>query len=186
MSRIRRFRKACVVSWIWFLFVITRFPLLRLKIHQDLPSGQGKIISYEENLICLFKDEVGQSIFEHLYANLTILDAKCASLLQFNSVLMAVFAIFIAKIEPHVANVPGLLGILFALLSSLLLLQVVWVHWSTSDHMQSPETHMTKLLAVRRARTIFYRIAWNLSQIAGICLLFIVFRVALTWANLNP
>ena len=58
MSRIRRFSKACVVSWIWFLFVITRFPLLRLKIHEDLPSGQGEIISYEENLICLFKDEV--------------------------------------------------------------------------------------------------------------------------------
>jgi hypothetical protein len=181
MSRIRRLRKIYAVSRKWILFVISRFPL-RLKLHEDLPSSQGEIISYEENLITLFKDDVGQSIFAHLYDNLTILDAKCASLLQFNSVLMAVFAIFIAKIEPDEANVPGLLGILFALISSLLLLQVVWVHWSTSDHMQSPQKHMTKLLAVRRARTLFYRIAWNLSQVAGICLLFIVYRVALTWA----
>jgi len=181
MSRIRALKQAYTVSYRWIFFVISRFPF-RLKLYEDLPSSQTEITSYEENLINLFRDNVGQSIFAHLYDNLTILDAKCASLLQFNSVLMAVFAIFIAKIEPDDANIPGLLGILFALISSLFLLQVVWVHWSTSDHMQSPEKHMTKLLAVRRARTLFYRIAWNLSQVAGICLLFIVYRVALTWA----
>jgi len=164
------------------VFVGSRFPL-RFKLHEDLPSNQSEITNYEENLTRLFGNEVGQSIFAHLYDNLTILDAKCASLLQYNSVLMAVFAIFIAKIEPDEANVPRLLGILFALISSLFLLQVVWVHWSTSDHMQSSEKHMTKLLAVRRARTLYYRIAWNLSQVAGICLLFIVYRVALTWAT---
>lgn len=182
MSKIRRLSKVYAVSRRWILFVISRFPL-RLKLHEDLPSGQVEVTSYEENLISLFKDDVGKAIFAHLYDNLTILDAKCASLLQFNSVLMAVFAIFIAKIEPDEANVPGLLGILFALISSLFLLQVVWVHWSTSDHMQTPEKHMNKLLAVRKARTLFYRIAWNLSQVAGICLLFIVYRVALTWAS---
>lgn len=183
MYRLRMIRKAYLVSSRWVVYITSRFPL-RLRLNEDLPTSQCDVTSYEENLVNLFKDEVSRSIFAHLYENLTILDAKCASLLQFNSVLMAVFAIFIAKIEPDEANVPGLLGILFALVSSLFLLQVVWVHWSTSDHMQTTEKHMTKLLAVRKARTLFYRIAWNLSQVAGICLLFIVYRVAITWAGI--
>lgn len=157
-------------------FVIERFPV-RKRICEDLPTGPFSIRTYGRNLSRLFSDQAHESLFIHMYDNLTILDAKSGSLLQFNSVLMAVFAIFTAGIEASLINVIGFLGIVLALLSSLLLLQVVWVHWSSSDHMRSPVKHMGKLLSVRKSRTICYRIAWNLSQLSGIFLfLFIVIK----------
>lgn len=157
-------------------FVFERFPVRR-RICEDLPTGPISIQKYARNLSRLFSDQTHESLFIHMYDNLTILDAKSGSLLQFNSVLMAIFAIFIAKTVFSLVNVIGFLGIVLALLSSLLLLQVVWVHWSTSDHMHSPSRHMAKLLSVRKTRTICYRIAWNLSQLSGVCLfIFIVIK----------
>jgi len=163
-------------------FVVVRI-FGRFNLFEELPNGPIATRKYSRSLLKLFDDEAHESVFLHIYENLTILDAKSGSLLQFNSVLMAIFAIFIAKIEPEQTNIPGLLGILLALISSLLLLQVVWVHWSTSDHMQSSLKHMTKLLSVRKTRTICYRIAWNFSQWAGLCLVFIICRVAFRWAT---
>lgn len=98
--------------------------------------------------------------FEFLYENLSILDSKSASLLQFNSVILAVIAIAFA-LSRTIAVQYFFLGVLdLSITSCLLCLVVVWVHWSTTDDLKNVEQHGLILLKVRDQRTKLYRIAW--------------------------
>lgn len=64
----------------------------------------------------------------------------------------------------------AILGMALTLGSCFLLLSVVWVHWSTTDELKEPDRHAQVLLAVRRTRTIRYRLGWYLSISAIGCL----------------
>ena len=101
-----------------------------------------------------------QQLFDHLYGCLSILDAKSSSLLSFNSIIIAVFAIFMTGELGRVEWIAINIGMASILVSCLLLLSVVWVHWSTTENLADLEKHALILLDVRRSRTIKYRLAW--------------------------
>lgn len=57
-------------------------------------------------------------------------------------------------------------GMAGVLVSSLFLMSVVWIHWSTTADLENLREHAVRRLAVRRSRTIRYRFAWWLSTLA--------------------
>lgn len=110
-----------------------RRQIFRLNVREQLPETEEESRKYIENLANLLGDQQQEPLFDHLYENLSILDAKSASLLQFNSILLAVFAIFLTAEVSAFTFYAALVGILATLFSSYFLLEVVWVHWSTAD-----------------------------------------------------
>jgi hypothetical protein len=149
-----------------------KFKLFRFNILDQLPFTEKETLVHAQNLNKLLGSKDEEAVFNHLYGNLSILDAKSASLLQFNSVLIAIFTIFITNEKtPPISYGIGVIGILTTLSSCALLLEVVWVHWSTNEHMNTAEEHATKLLQVRKERTILYRKSWNFSKLGLLTLL---------------
>ncbi len=113
----------------------------------------------------LVKSETHAKEFDHLYGNLTILDGKSASLLQYNSILIAVSSF---NLTFDVDKVKGTHAILFAsfvvvMLSAFILLSVVWVHWSTVIELRNEKWHLRRLIKLRDTRTVRFRMAWYLS-----------------------
>ena len=142
----------------------------RFNIKEQLSTEEENKSQYIIGLVDTLKDQEQSLIFSHLYENLSILDSKSATLLQFNSVLIAIFTIFITSQILLIPYFIGVLGVLTTLVSCNLLLQVVWVYWSTSETMSSTEVHALKLLEVRDERTILYRKSWNCSKLSLLCL----------------
>jgi hypothetical protein len=84
-------------------------------LYSELPTSDKEIHEQIQALRHLTGAEDHQKLFDHLYGCLSILDAKSASLLTFNSIITAVYAIFMTN-ELRVAGwilVP--LGMLFIL-----------------------------------------------------------------------
>ena len=121
-----------------------------------------------------------QELFDHLYECLSILDSKSASLLSFNSIIMAVFAIFMTGGGLSTTQLTAIIvGMVSVIASALLLLWVVWIHWSTTDNLTNLEDHALILLDVRRSRTVMYRLAWYLAVGAVVSLSgFVGFKAA--------
>ena len=93
-------------------------------------DGEGFLerTAHIQRLRQILDDESHKSLFDHLYASLSILDAKSASLLQFNSVQAAVFTLYLQGDKvPLTHFVVGVVGIAAALVSCYWLLNVVWV-----------------------------------------------------------
>jgi hypothetical protein len=153
--------------------------IFRFNVREQLPHTEDDSRAHIQRLTVLLRDEEQRVLFDHLYENLSILDAKAASLLQFNSVLLAVFTLFLTDKIHVVAFYIGAVGILVTLISCYKLLEVVWVHWSTKDHMTTPENHGLKLLEVRKSRTIIYRTAWNYSKAAVVSLIVMVVLIVI-------
>jgi hypothetical protein len=127
-----------------------------------------------------------QELFKHLYDCLSILDAKSTSLLSFNSIIIAVFAIFMSTGPSGFSWISLNFGMAMILVSCLLLLSVVWIHWSTTANLEDLEKHAIILLDVRRSRTIKYRLAWYFSVGGMVNLsLFLAFRIVSTFLNHN-
>jgi len=105
-------------------------------------------------------------LFEHLYGCLSILVSKSSSLLMFNSIIIAVYAIFVARGPQPLEWIPIGIGMVTVLISCFLLLSVVWVHWSTTTDLYDADEHALTLLRVWLKRTIKYRLAWNLAEVA--------------------
>ena len=144
----------------------------------ELPATKA---DYEEHIGALeemYKSPEDKELFKHLYDCLSILDSKSTSLLTFNSVIIAVFAIFTVAEPLGVAWIAIAFGMAMTLVSCLLLLWVVWIHWSTTDDLKDKENHPLTLLRVRRSRTVLYRLAWYFS-VAGISglLLFFAYHI---------
>jgi len=121
-------------------------------------------------------------LFDHLYDCLSILDAKSQSLLGFNSIIVAVFAIFMSGDVVKNRRLAAV-GMALTLASCLLLLLVVWVRWSTPGEMKESEDRATlphTLLAVRNERTIAYRLGWYLSFAAVLVLAWLVGQLVAT------
>lgn len=107
--------------------------------------------------------EVHKDLFDHLYSCLSILDAKSQSMLGFNSIILAVFAIFMTRDLTTTQWIVTNIGMAAILCSALLLLSVVWVHWSTTKDCADVNSHSKRLLEVRNSRTVRYRLAWILA-----------------------
>jgi len=110
--------------------------------------------------------EEHQDVFDHLYSCLSILDAKSSSMLAFNSIIIAVFAIFLTGSRTHGEWIIINLGMAAILISALLLLSVVWVHWSATEDLLEAQRHGERLLRVRNSRTLRYRLSWCLAAIS--------------------
>ena len=142
----------------------------RLQLFSQLPSTDEELHDHIVALSRMANAKEHQEIFDHLYGCLSILDSKSSSLLTFNSIIIAVFAIFMAG-ELRLAEwLPVVLGMALVLVSSLLLLWVVWIHWSTTKDLSDLEQHAIILLRVRRARTVNYRLAWYFAVASLTCL----------------
>jgi len=134
-----------------------------------------------------------KKVFEHLYGCLTVLDDKSSALLGFNSIIMAVFALFITgeKDGNLVALIP-FFGIFSVMLSSLFLLFVVLIHWSSTKDFQDLDIHRLRLLDIRRDRTAKYWKAWWLSFTSIVLLFFYLLiqlfipLVIIAWGNVFP
>jgi hypothetical protein len=142
---------------------------------EQLPRTAPQRKEHIDRLRQILDDESHRSLFDHLYASLSILDSKSASLLQFNSVLAAVFTLYLQGEKLPLSHfIVGVIGITAALVSCYRLLNVLWVHWSTRDHMTTAEDHSDTLLRVRAERTLGYRVAWNWSKVAVLDLFVLV------------
>ena len=117
--------------------------------------------------------ETHQNLFDHLYSCLSIIDSKSSSMLGFNSIILAVFAILMTGDLPLSQSIVANVGMATILLSALLLLSVVWIHWSSTQECGDPDRHANVLLAVRDSRTIRYRVAWLLAvaSVLALCVL---------------
>lgn len=115
-----------------------------------------------------------KDLFDHLYSCLSILDAKASALLSFDSIVLAVYSIFLVQGETRYPFILAVLGMATILCSAMLLLWVVWVHWSTTHQLQDYEEHARTLLYVRRVRTIRYRLAWDFSVVSLLILCLLV------------
>jgi hypothetical protein len=119
-----------------------------------------------------------KALFEHLYACLSILDTKSQSLLGFNSIIIAVFTILLGRQLTTLGWVLAIAGVLLVTSCALLLLSVVPVRWSSTEDCNNPVLHKDRLLTVRNARTLRYRIAWFLAVVSMIDLAALFVRVA--------
>lgn len=140
------------------------------RLYDQLPETTEQIERHIKALSNLTSAKDHQELFGHLYSCLSILDSKCSSLLSFNSIIIAVFAIFMTSDLKLTGWIVAHLGMALILVSSLCLLSVIWVHWSTTDHLSDLKQHSVTLLQVRRSRTIRYRLAWYFSVLSLLCL----------------
>ena len=141
-----------------------------LRLFHQLTKTREEMESHVAALSKTHTDPEHQVLFGHLYGCLSILDDKCASLLSFNSIVIAVFAIFMTTDITTTGFVIVNIGMASVLLSSLLLMSVVWVHWSTTVDLANLHEHAVRLLAVRDSRTIRCRLAWWFSTLAIVIL----------------
>lgn len=143
--------------------------LRNYSLFAGLPKSAEALAEHTKALAEMRNAPEHQGLFDHLYSCLSILDAKSQSLLGFNSIIVAVFAIFMSG-DLREAEQTAILGMGLTLVSCFLLLSVVWVHWSTTAEIKEPIHHARVLLSVRRTRTIRYRLGWYLSIAAIVSL----------------
>jgi hypothetical protein len=149
------------------------------RIGSDLQSTAADRASHVRALTSVTSSDARQDVFDHLYACLTILDSKSASLLGFNSIITAVFAIFLTQRltarETFVAN----LGMAAVLVSAMLLLTVLWIRWATTDELADGGAYALQVLRVRNDRTVRFRVAWYFAIAALTALvLLLILRVS--------
>jgi len=141
-------------------------------ILDNLPVGEKDKADHIAALKLLPLDNVHLWCFDHLYNTLTILDQKAASLLQFNSIITAVFTVLFTSAGGGLFSLSvNCLGLSLSMLSSLYLLSIIWVHWSSSNDFKDRDNHIIRLLEVRLERTIRYRRAWQYAVLSFLSLI---------------
>jgi len=129
-------------------------------LHSQLPKTKQECVAHLDALAKTAAKEMHRDIFGHLYTSLTILDTKSASLLQFDSILIAVYSIYIVNARSEIFALWLSAGVISVILSAMTLLNVVWIHWSTTGDFLDPADHVLDLLSVRNRRTVLYRTSW--------------------------
>jgi hypothetical protein len=142
----------------------------KYSLYSQLPRTVEDVDAHIRALSRMTAEHEHSAVFDHLYECLSILDSKSSSLLSFNSIIIAVFAIFTTETLAQVEWLIISVGMAAVLASAFLLLSVVWVHWSTTEDLGRLKSHGMVLLMVRRGRTVKYRLAWWLSVISMIAL----------------
>lgn len=135
------------------------------RILAQLPKTREELEKHVEALVRAHSSEEHEELFQHLYGCLSILDDKASSLLSFNSIVIAVFAIVMTSPITSTGFFLAGAGMAAVTISSVLLMSVVWIHWSTTDDLKKLDEHAYRLLQVRRSRTIRYRLAWWFSML---------------------
>ena len=154
------------------------------RLHSQLPRTREENVAHLDALVKTEAKEMHRDLFGHLYGSLTILDTKSASLLQFDSILIAVYSIYIVTTKSELFATCLAIGIIFVILSTVILLNVVWVHWSTTDDLRNPAEHILNLLSVRNRRTVLYRASWYGAFIGVLLLLTFMIDEALSRLHL--
>jgi len=144
--------------------------ILKTKFGLNLNETERRM--HLEHLKALQNDEIHFSTFQFMYDNLNIIDSKSSALLTFNSLIIAVLAIWTTNISTGMFLYIYTFILTLFLISSLLCLLTVFLHWSPSDELKNIENHIDLLLKVREQRTIKYRFAWYLAYL-GILLMII-------------
>lgn len=143
-------------------------PPINVRRNLNLSDEQRSkhLISFQK----LSKNDSYLEIFNFLYDNLNILDSKSSALLTFNSIIIAVLAVWtddydFATIDEWQILFYILYFVFFILLliSSLLSLISVYIFWSSTEDFNSPDENLKKLLKLREDRTIQYRRSWWLA-----------------------
>lgn len=106
------------------------------------------------------------SAFTFLYEALSILDSKASSLLTFNAVGLTALAIWLEKIPLNLFHFTLDVAFLLFLISCVLCLRIVWLHWASTQELKNEEVQPIDLLRVRDERTVLYRWAWFLAVCA--------------------
>ena len=97
------------------------------KLFSQLPKRDSDLRSHIVALGLIKDEQSHQKLFDHLYSCLSILDSKSSSLLGFNSIIIAVFSLFLTK-ESSLGLLGGVsvgIGMSAVIISCLLLLSVV-------------------------------------------------------------
>ena len=134
--------------------------------------------------------EVQRSLFDHLYDNLNVLDAKTGVVISLNSILIAAY-VFILTPSNSVpaADLPAfMLAVSYSTVAVFRSLLVIWLHWSSRANLQNPTAHMRALIRLRTKRTIQFRRAWTYTAVSLVALVILIAnefmlqnRLDLTW-----
>lgn len=120
--------------------------------------------------------------FEFLYGNLTIVDAKTAALLQFNSIGMGIAGLLIAiSGDARVRSVLFATLILFAF-ACIVSMKGIVLHWASTKDFEDVDAYLERLLHLRDRRTYMYRLSWFL----GFCALIVCIMLVLLIAVVGP
>ncbi|MBF8274871.1 MAG: hypothetical protein HW380_3976 [Magnetococcales bacterium] len=135
------------------------------KILDELQTNENERERYITTLAGVFTEDttIHKEIFDHLYGCLSILDSKSASLLSFNAITSTIFSIYISDLSRTDYRIFIIVGIFLTLTSSLILLLVVRIRWSTQSELECLDCTALQLLYIRNKRTVLYRISWLLS-----------------------
>jgi len=112
--------------------------------------------------------QVQRALFDHLYENLNILDAKTSSLIQLNGLLITGY-IFVVSGDFDLDRDSAplfVLGLAYTVIALLLCLRVIWIHWSSRADLRDPDAHIRALIRIRSKRTIEFRRAWTFTAIS--------------------
>lgn len=155
------------------------------KIKESLHQNEDEKKRHIDALKKVFESPEHTRLFDFLYENLNILDAKASTLLSFNSINIAIASIFLVGQESLYLNLPFYFCITSLIISCALCLKIIWVHWSsTKEIMKGMDDHIVILFEIRFSRTVSYRKAWWLSAISIITLLFSIL-ITVTFNNLT-
>lgn len=154
---------------------------------QKTPLEHQEHIEAMKSLRSLPKDDAEKmaeiEVYKHLYDCLSIIDTKSAALFTANSVLAAVYAIFYDPSTMSSRIVFGIdantflgIGLTTMLLSCLLAVFTVLIHWSKTKELQDQERYPIRLLKIRNERTKLYR--WSLLLTFAAILMLLIYVVA--------
>jgi hypothetical protein len=147
---------------------------------KEARSGRDKTdIEAESSFIA----EAKAALFEHLYANLSILDVKAGVLLTSTSIFTAILTLAALQTWISFGAVLRLwvvVDLIVSAVSVLFVLLVVYVRWSEADELETStlDSLVEELVAIRNRRTRNYRIGYLLHYaviVSSICIL--VFKV---------
>lgn len=133
--------------------------MFRRGLHNDDTERAAHLAALEKRKVV----EGYAGHFTFLYDALSILDAKASSLLTFNAVGLTALAIWLANIPLNFFHLTLDLAFLGFLGSCALCLKIVWLHWVSTEDLNTDDTYPVTLLEVRDSRTVLYRWAWVLA-----------------------
>jgi hypothetical protein len=109
--------------------------------------------------------EIEDKNVKNQYELLNILDGKASALLTFNAIFLTSLSVWLGYIPLNFFHLTLDIVFLALLISCALLLQVIWLQWSTlKESAQALES-------IRRKRTMHYHRAW---KIAKYCIMVVV------------
>lgn len=135
----------------------------------ELPIGEKEKKEYLTNLSeVLVRREQQRLLFAHFYYSLDIIDTKAGSMMQYISVLSALYVGTLGYVDQTQLGVRPYLasGAILVFGSVLAMLSVVRLHWTSPEHIVDETLQGQRLLTIRNGRTIRYRIGWVLSVIS--------------------